>query len=132
MTDGDALLAAILADPDEDTPRLAYADWLQENGECDRAEFIRVQVDLARLTPNEIVPWNARAVALRAREKALLAAHGGDWLAPLKKPGGPLPHEHTHGQFRRGFVEVVWMPASWFVGWSDILFRAAPVRELRV
>jgi len=31
VTDGDALLAAILAAPDEDTPRLMYADWLEEN-----------------------------------------------------------------------------------------------------
>lgn len=132
MTDGDALFAAILADPDEDTPRLAYADWLQEDGEHDRAEFIRVQVELARFTPNESVPWNARAVALRAREKALFAAHGASWLAPLRGSGGPLKHEVAHGQFRRGFVEVVWMPAAWFVGWSDLLFRTTPVRELRV
>jgi uncharacterized protein (TIGR02996 family) len=31
MTDGDHLYRAILAHPDEDTPRLAYADWLDEN-----------------------------------------------------------------------------------------------------
>ena len=37
MTDDEALLAAIIADPDEDTPRLAYADWLQENGQSERA-----------------------------------------------------------------------------------------------
>ena len=48
MSDGDALLRAILAEPDEDTPRLMYADWLQENGEPERAEYIRVQVQLAR------------------------------------------------------------------------------------
>ena len=33
MDDGDALYRAILAHPGEDTPRLAYADWLQEHGE---------------------------------------------------------------------------------------------------
>lgn len=31
MTDGDALLRAILEDPVDDTVRLAYADWLEEN-----------------------------------------------------------------------------------------------------
>ncbi len=46
MSDGDALLAAILAHPDEDTPRLVYADWLDEHNDPDRAEFIRVQVQL--------------------------------------------------------------------------------------
>src|SRR5262245_28444157 len=55
-TDGSALLAAILAHPDEDTPRLVYADWLDEQAAersepvpCPRAEFIRVQCELAQL-----------------------------------------------------------------------------------
>lgn len=33
MTDHDALIAAIVASPEEDTPRLMYADWLEENAE---------------------------------------------------------------------------------------------------
>jgi uncharacterized protein (TIGR02996 family) len=48
-----ALEAAIIAHADEDTPRLAYADWLDENGDPDRAEFIRVQCRLADLSPAE-------------------------------------------------------------------------------
>lgn len=36
-----ALMSAILADPADDTPRLIYADWLEEQGDADRAEFIR-------------------------------------------------------------------------------------------
>ena len=42
MTDA-ALLAAIVADPDDDTPRLVYADWLDENDRPDEAAFLRVQ-----------------------------------------------------------------------------------------
>jgi uncharacterized protein (TIGR02996 family) len=48
MSDEPSLLAAILAQPDEDTHRLVYADWLDENGQPERAEFIRVQCALAR------------------------------------------------------------------------------------
>ena len=44
MTDRDALLAAIHAEPMDDAPRLVLADWLDENGEPERAEFIRLQV----------------------------------------------------------------------------------------
>jgi uncharacterized protein (TIGR02996 family) len=47
MGDGEALLRAILDQPKEDTPRLVYADWCDENGQPERAEFIRVQVRLA-------------------------------------------------------------------------------------
>lgn len=42
-----ALLDGILDAPDCDTARLVYADWLQEHDLVDRAEFIRVQVQLA-------------------------------------------------------------------------------------
>jgi uncharacterized protein (TIGR02996 family) len=121
MTDGDALYRAILAHPDDDTARLVYADWLDENGEADRAEFIRVQIELTR----------APTLTLRLREKVLLALHGEEWLAQFKVHGGPLQGE-THGGFRRGFVEVVWMPAAEFVRRAEPLFTRLPVRELRV
>jgi uncharacterized protein (TIGR02996 family) len=42
-TDRAAFLAAILDRPDDDLPRLVYADWLDEHGEPERAEFIRTQ-----------------------------------------------------------------------------------------
>jgi uncharacterized protein (TIGR02996 family) len=44
VTDGSLLLKAILAHPAEDTPRLVYADWLDERGETEHAAFIRKQV----------------------------------------------------------------------------------------
>lgn len=44
-----AFLAAIAAEPDNDMPRLALADYLEENGEADRGEFIRLQCRIARL-----------------------------------------------------------------------------------
>ena len=50
-----ALLTAIADSPDEDTPRLVYADWLDENGDPDKAEFIRVQIELARLDSRQAV-----------------------------------------------------------------------------
>jgi uncharacterized protein (TIGR02996 family) len=41
VSDGDHLLHAILSDPADDAPRLIYADWLDENGDPDRASWIR-------------------------------------------------------------------------------------------
>src|SRR5262249_29199298 len=49
VTPQDAFLRAILDAPDDDAPRLVYADWLDEHGETERAEFIRVQITLASL-----------------------------------------------------------------------------------
>ena len=48
MTPHDALYSAICAQPDEDTPRLAFADLVDEDGDSARAAFIRTQVELAR------------------------------------------------------------------------------------
>jgi uncharacterized protein (TIGR02996 family) len=63
MSDQAALMAAIIANPDEDMPRLLYADWLDENlpdktpspssGPSARAEYIRVQCRLARFPYDE-------------------------------------------------------------------------------
>lgn len=130
MSDADALLATVLAEPAADTPRLVYADYLDESGPADavaRAEFIRVQCELAAggADPD-------RRALLAAREAVLLAAYNKAWLAPLKVRGEALENAGTHGQFRRGFVELVWMPAAVYLAKADRLFARAPVRELRL
>ncbi|HUR52974.1 MAG TPA: TIGR02996 domain-containing protein, partial [Gemmataceae bacterium] len=132
MTDGDALLATILAEPDEDTPRLMFADWLEEEGRRERAEFIRTQIELARTPERDVVPWNRRVVALQATEKRILALRFAEWVAAMRAAGGPLEGLGTNVQFRRGFVEVAWISASWFVDQAEALFRAVPLRDLRV
>ena len=47
MTERDSLSAAVLADPADDLPRLVFADWCDDHGDPDRAEFIRLQVSLS-------------------------------------------------------------------------------------
>jgi uncharacterized protein (TIGR02996 family) len=51
MSDGDSLLQAIIANPADDLPRLAYADWLEERGQVGQANFIRRQL----LSPGEVI-----------------------------------------------------------------------------
>lgn len=51
LTDLEVLLAAIVEAPEDDFPRIAYADALLERGEAsdaDRAQFIRAQLEIAR------------------------------------------------------------------------------------
>ncbi|HYT89745.1 MAG TPA: TIGR02996 domain-containing protein, partial [Gemmataceae bacterium] len=75
MTDVDALLQAIHDNPDEDGPRLAYSDWLEEHGDAAdriRAEFIRLQCELARQGADA-------PQALSDRVEELLAAHREEW-----------------------------------------------------
>lgn len=73
-----ALLAAIRAEPQDNTPRLVYADWLDEHDQPARAEFIRIQVEAEghHLDP-------ARRAELNVRAQVLLAEHWTDWWAPV-------------------------------------------------
>ena len=74
MSDAEALLRAILDAPEDDAPRLVYADWLDEHGDDARAAFIRAQVELARLAPDD--PNRTRIVQT---ERTLLNANRAAW-----------------------------------------------------
>jgi uncharacterized protein (TIGR02996 family) len=116
----EAFLRSIIEAPDDDTSRLAYADWLEENGDPDRAEFIRVQCRIAVLDEDE--PGRRE---LQRREYELLADHWGEWA-------GPLVGRVRRWQFRRGFVEQVKMEAGQFLREAKWLLDLAPIQELRV
>src|SRR5688500_12497737 len=51
MTTEQAFMAEIMARPDEDGPRLVFADWLQEKGDW-RGELLRLQVAMRRDSPD--------------------------------------------------------------------------------
>ncbi len=69
----EALMTEILQAPDEDGPRLVYADWLEQQGDP-RGEFIRLQCLLAA---------EGEQPELAARAAALLEQHGERWVIPL-------------------------------------------------
>lgn len=121
MTHADAFLRDILAHPDDDTPRLIYADWLDEQGQSERAEFIRAQIQIAQLSPG-----SRRSVALRRRVRELLAMHRETWLKDLPK------WARRRCEFHRGFVTHVHCTALQFIKHGDLLMNAAPVRSVRV
>src|SRR5262245_1847527 len=119
MNDNDAFVQAILNNPDDDQLRLIYADWLEERGDV-RGEFIRVQIELSR---PDLASASQRDLLIR--EKELLAAHEAEWVGLLR----PRMDRCT---FRRGFLDEVEMEPDTFVEFAGVLFRAAPVRSLRV
>jgi uncharacterized protein (TIGR02996 family) len=120
MTHDEAFLQAIIESPDDDTPRLVYSDWLDEHGESDRAEFIRAQVQLARLPEDD-----PRRPALKLRERALLGRHEAAWAEPFR---GRV----ESWKFRRGFVEQITTGAAKFLTQVEQLFRLAPIRHARL
>ena len=122
MPQEDALLKAVLADPDDDAPRLIYADWLDENGQAERAEFIRVQCELAR-TDDDDPRWPD----LEAREAQLLRDFSPSW------DDVRMSHRMCeHPIFRRGFLNDVDLTANQFFAKGEELFRLFPIRQVRL
>ncbi|HEY7314557.1 MAG TPA: TIGR02996 domain-containing protein [Gemmataceae bacterium] len=117
----ETFLQAICEAPEDDTPRLVYADWLDEHNQFERAEFIRAQIRLTHLAPG-----NRRFAVLRRRARDLLAAHGEAW-----RQGLPKWVRHLC-EFQRGFVTHVTCTALQFIKHGATLMRAAPVRSMRV
>jgi len=118
MTHADAFLQAILDAPDDNAPRLLFADWLEEYGDADRAEFIRIQVAFAARNPG-LPP------ALWSRQKELLARHDEEWSAPARGAAASCA-------FERGFIEEVDADAGRFLDGADALFRQTPLRRVRL
>jgi uncharacterized protein (TIGR02996 family) len=80
MTHDDAFMQDIAEHPDDDTPRLIYADWLMEQPDAARqarGEFIRVQCELARAAESD-----PRRTDLQRRERALWKQYRKRWLPP--------------------------------------------------
>ncbi|MBY0457216.1 MAG: TIGR02996 domain-containing protein, partial [Gemmataceae bacterium] len=131
-TDGDALLRAICENPGEDTPRLVYADWLDENGDPERAEFIRLQCALDAGDPFAPDRWS-----LLRREWNLLRRYGERWvrddgLSDLVA-GESLWHYPPNIRFRRGFLDRFWVNSpEEFERKAPILFARAPVTGVRL
>jgi uncharacterized protein (TIGR02996 family) len=124
QSDGNALFLAICAQPWEDTPRLAYADWLDENGDPRRAEYIRLEVAIEErirrrqtLSPNQV----ARRQQLHAFERK--------WMKKLPK----LPGVKWEVMFERGFPRNVnTTSATAFLKHAEVIYRSAPVGWLTI
>jgi uncharacterized protein (TIGR02996 family) len=173
------LLAAVLATPGDNLPRLVYADWLEEHAtdercpaclgdtrhrmtlpgkperrmlnmvpgtcsECsgtghvpdgrrERAEFVRVQCELAGF-PESPEP-GSYTMALRDRERELFQAHGAEWFGRSACITPPNNREEQYGEWRvvhRGFVESVRLTWSDWLEHHKALLAAFPLEKLHL
>jgi uncharacterized protein (TIGR02996 family) len=123
--DREALLRAVCERPEDDAPRLRYAECLEATGDPNdalRAEFIRVQCELARLEVSD-----DRWLELQER-KAAFDAYCDRWADELPKLDGV---RWNAIDFRRGFVWDVWCDdAEAFRRHAPTIFASAPVQSL--
>lgn len=132
--DGEALLKEVLANPEDDRPRLVYADHLQQRGDP-RGEFITLQCAHAKLPQGD-----PRAEPLAARAEALLEKHKRDWVNPFMGDrhttviGGRSYTRTSPSQwdFHRGFVRTATVSAESFPELSAGLFEREPVHRVRL
>ena len=118
MNTGDAILADIREHPDDAALRRIYADWLDDHGDAARAEFIRVQLDLAALGE-----WDDARPALEKRQAQLLREHEQQWLTGLPRKG-------LEYRFAGGFAEEVSGSAFRVLGNLATIGRQVPVRRM--
>ena len=152
---GTALLRAVLADPASDDCRLIYADYLDEQGEADRAEFVRVQCRIATLNAELMSDEDCdatncpgcgerRELQRRERELWLMAVAEelpARWVLPppdgftfRKLPGDEWetagrPHI-SQAEYRRGFLAEIRLPLALFLEHARDLFAAHPVEHV--
>lgn len=139
MSERAAFMRAILAAPDDDLPRLVYADWLDERGDP-LGEFIRIQLAIAALAdephsdagvygtgrPSARDRRDAGRLAdLRAREMPLLHAHVPAWVAPL---GSAV----TGLRFWRGFVDTARCSVATFLADGGRWAESTAIRRVRL
>lgn len=94
------------ASPDDDLPRLVFADWLAEQGQTDRAAFVQAQVARAALPPDD-----PGRVSIELEEWALRHRSEASWRAELPQIDPNL----RWGRYHRGFVRQVGLsdPQQW-------------------
>lgn len=114
--DDSAFLAAIHAAPDDDAPRLVYADALVERGDP-RGELIQLQCTLASVDEDD-PRWHR----MRRRERALLKEHLATWTKEVVAGA-----KNVEIELRRGFPEVVRGTAETLAAVAPALSVAAPL-----
>lgn len=117
MTDGEALLRAILANPACDTARLVYADWLQENGSDPLAHWIRARVASPDVT-TVLGPSDS------------VSAFGGIVARGVRAFAGKGVYPNGKLFFRRGFAEAVESTSEMWIAHADAITAAHPVERV--
>ncbi len=118
------LLKPVLDHPDDDAPRLAYAEWCAaqpDEATRARAELIRTQVAIKRIPLEEFRRGAGYVEQMRVYE--LLDRYGSEWGEPLRGLADSY-------EFQRGFVGLVRLPARRFLDNADRLFAIAPIQHV--
>ena len=125
MTDEQALLASIIANPDDDAPRLIYADFIEETGIPSlvaRARFIRLQI------ADGMTRSALSSVIVDDEAGDLLSLHGDRWLDNSR--GAVHVRETWRWIWSRGFLHTVRMIGRIWMSSHKSLTDRHPIRKV--
>ncbi len=103
--------------PYDDTPRLIFADFLDDNGDP-LGQLIRAQIALTHLAPDD-----DQRTPLEEQERAIIAEHGERWLEPLRQFGAEGISTRC---FQRGLIERLRISAENFLLHADEICSQLP------
>jgi uncharacterized protein (TIGR02996 family) len=127
-----SLLEAVCLDPKDNLPRGVIADWLEEHGEVERAEFIRVQLEFDAWQKGDAESSMSKEgmlihLMIRTREHQLWQAHfptQNDWGmgSGCKYAWQVTPRVDSNAReplaiLRRGFIDELRCQLS---DWNDV------------
>jgi uncharacterized protein (TIGR02996 family) len=99
-----ALLGACRARPADDLARLVLADYLEERNQHERAELIRLQVELSH--PSSDIEHQRQ---LQRRTQELIAEHGSSWLGSIDITDSTRQQvSMPFVSFQRGLLHARW------------------------
>lgn len=126
MNDAEALIAAAVAAPEDDLPRLVLADWYEEQGDSGRAAFIRAQVQLG-----QVKPWEPFAILCRHRQPDWQS--GQPWQHTLPALPARGLEWHPTAPFRRGLPwSLIVRDLTAFLEHASALFDSFPIGQLHL
>ncbi len=148
MNIDDELYQTILDQPFNDTPRLIYADYLDENGDPERAEFIRLSNELEPYSGNEL---NHSLLGLNRSERtakirrlldlyykmSMLDQHR-QFNLKLWLHCGPETHRHelmntlSTGEYHCGFASSIRCSTQYWISNCSHLVNTYPVGRVEL
>ncbi len=130
------LLAAVLAEPESDALRLICADFWEEQGETERAEFVRVQIELAIREGYAGADRSHWGNELKRRMENLCCRERELMWQPFESPPIYRWTERLRGvglvtwTFRRGFIHAIACTVADWLAHADAIRALEPVQAV--
>lgn len=122
-------LAQIIQHPDDNAYRLILADWLEDQGDSERAMYIRWAIELSQINLKELYGEKINPQHrdnLSDKCDSLLKKNRANWGKGLAKYASASFVESYH----RGLIESIILDGGDYIKYGQIIHEKTPVRDL--